>query len=552
MILDFTGAGGMGQVFKAQHRRMKRIVALKLLTAAAVKNASNVMRFQREVEAAAKLTHSNIVTAYDAGVANGKNYLVMEYVEGSDLSAHVKKNGPIPVAKAVDYILQAARGLEFAHGEGVIHRDIKPANLLLDRKGIVKILDMGLARLDLLECDVATRADLTGTGTVMGTIDYMAPEQARSPRHADARADIYSLGCSLYFLITGKATYDGESLTAKIVAHQIDPIPSLRDVKCEVPPQLDTVFKKMVAKKVEDRYQSITEVVADLEKCRDGLQSASVRDATAMRRSSQTQIGLATGQGPSQMNARWLIGTGAAGLLLVFLGIVVAVRNKDGKEVARIEVLDGNSFEVQSTSPHATATPHSADPVTLPTTANVAPEPDSSLAAPSISATDPAPPIANAPFDAKQARAHQDAWAKHLGSTAEKTNSIGMRMTLVPPGDFLMGSSDKQVEAALKAAAEIEVDGPTKDHIQTAERPQHQVIITRPFWMGTTEVTVAHFRKFAEATAFVTEAEQYGFGNSFKTVADENTTAADKQQHWHAPGFRVTCERCPNSAALGG
>ena len=143
-ILDKIGAGGMGQVFKAQHRKMKRLVAIKMLPPAMTKDAAAVARFQREVEAAAKLRHPNIVAADDAAEANGVHFLVMEYVEGKDLSAMVKKNGPFPVNKAVNYILQAARGLEFAHSEGVVHRDIKPANLLLDKKEVVKILDMGL------------------------------------------------------------------------------------------------------------------------------------------------------------------------------------------------------------------------------------------------------------------------------------------------------------------------------------------------------------------------------------------------------------------------
>ena len=186
------------------------------------------LAFEREVEAAAKLRHPNIVAADDAGEANGVHFLVMEYVDGKDLSALVKKNGPFPVDKAVNYILQAARGLEFAHGEGVVHRDIKPANLLLDKKGVVKILDMGLARIRVMPM-AESQAELTGTGTIMGTVDYMAPSRPSTPSTPMHRADIYSLGISLYYLLAGKAAYGGETAMEKLMAHQKQPIPSLQD-----------------------------------------------------------------------------------------------------------------------------------------------------------------------------------------------------------------------------------------------------------------------------------------------------------------------------------
>jgi serine/threonine protein kinase len=264
LLLEKIGAGGMGQVFKAQHRRMDRIVAIKMLPVAMTKDQPAIARFEREVKAGAKLEHPNIVTAHDADQANGVHFLVMQYVEGSDLSALVKQNGPFPVEKAVNYILQAAKGLEFAHKKGVVHRDIKPANLLLDSEGTIKILDMGLARIESVG-DAAPQADLTNTGAVMGTVDYMAPEQALDTKTADARADIYALGCSLFYLLTGKAIYDGDTLMKKLVAHREQPIPSIRSVRAEVPEQVEAAFKKMVAKKTEDRNKSMTEVIAALE-----------------------------------------------------------------------------------------------------------------------------------------------------------------------------------------------------------------------------------------------------------------------------------------------
>jgi serine/threonine protein kinase len=260
VVLEKLGQGGMGMVFKAHDRRMNRIVAIKVLPPAFTKKPHAVQRFQREVQAAARLVHPNIVASFDAGQDIGAYFLVMEFVDGSDLSRLVKQQGPLGVAQAVGCILQAARGLEHAHGAGVIHRDIKPGNLLLDRGGTVKILDMGLARFEETADHPDAMDELTQAGSVLGTSDYMAPEQALNSKNADQRADIYGLGCTLWYLLTGKPMYSGETMMEKLMAHRDAPIPSLRAVRPESPKKLEAIFQRLVAKKAEDRYQSLREI----------------------------------------------------------------------------------------------------------------------------------------------------------------------------------------------------------------------------------------------------------------------------------------------------
>ncbi len=292
VVLDEIGAGGMGVVFRAEHRRMKRMVAVKLLPQALTNSPTAISRFHREVEAAAKLTHPNIVAAYDADEAAGAHFLVMEYVAGTDLSRLVRTRGTVSVATAVDLIAQVARGLDHAHRRGVVHRDIKPGNLLLDEHGVVKILDMGLAR--VLESDMP-QEELTQSGRLMGTVDYMAPEQALDVKRADQRADIYSLGCTLYFLLAGRAIAPDGTMTTKLLWHQTHAVPSLLDIAPDAPPALDELFQRMLAKKPDDRPQSLAEVLQALEPIRRELGLSPDNDSAWMRPPGPGEYGVPRG-----------------------------------------------------------------------------------------------------------------------------------------------------------------------------------------------------------------------------------------------------------------
>jgi formylglycine-generating enzyme required for sulfatase activity len=293
------GAGGMGTVYKAVHRHMERVVALKVVREDAVASPDAIARFQREVKAAARLEHPNIVTAYDAGEQRGICYLVMEFVDGCDLARHVREQGPLAVEQAVDCAIQAARGLGYAHQQGMIHRDIKPANLMLGRSGTVKVLDLGLARFrEVATLDTASlpsaagagehhavaplhdagsghgvtglREDpLTQAGTVHGTLAYMAPEQREDPRGADHRADIYSLGCTIYFLLTASPLPGlGADPTGRSAGHE-SVAASLRRVRPEVPSGVAAVVEKMTEPRPDDRFASMSQVVEALQDATD-------------------------------------------------------------------------------------------------------------------------------------------------------------------------------------------------------------------------------------------------------------------------------------------
>lgn len=267
VVIDKLGQGGMGTVLLAKHRRMDRKVAIKVLPVTVLESKDAVARFYQEVKVAAQLTHPSIVHAYDAGEHHGFHYLVMEYVPGHDLAQVLSQLGLIPSSLAMDYILQTASGLEYAHNKGIVHRDIKPSNLLLNDEGTIKILDMGLARIGNA-LDQESSLHLTTTGQVMGTVEYMSPEQAEDTRQADARSDIYSLGCTLYRLVTGKGPYSRDTIVKTILAHRDAEIPVI-DTGSPDDEALNQLFQKMVAKDPADRFQTVTELITAIRMIED-------------------------------------------------------------------------------------------------------------------------------------------------------------------------------------------------------------------------------------------------------------------------------------------
>lgn len=302
LILEQLGEGSMGVVFKAWHRKMGRVVALKVIRKERLTSAEVVHRFQREIRAAAQLTHPNIVHAYDADEVDGTHFLVMEFVDGASLARLLKLWGPVPIPLACDFAHQVALGLDHAYERGVVHRDIKPANLLYVptrarpvsaymvggdqstvensrdprathpegfwscQPALIKILDMGLATSDSRTTPDPS-GDLTAFGGMVGTPDFIAPEQARDARTADIRADLYSLGCTFYYLLAGKVPFPGGSLAEKVLQHQLDEPPPIEELRPEVPSDLARILRKLMAKRAEDRYQTPAELALELTPC---------------------------------------------------------------------------------------------------------------------------------------------------------------------------------------------------------------------------------------------------------------------------------------------
>src|SRR5262245_34334005 len=264
-----AGSGGMSSVYRARDAVLERTAAIKILHEHLSADREYVERFRREARALAQLNHPNIVTVIDRGEFEGRQFIVFQHVEGENLKELVEREGQLPVDQALALVQQVARGLAFAHDHGVVHRDVKPHNVLIDEDGVAKVTDFGIAR------SLEPGDGLTETGALLGTSEYIAPEQASGAR-VDERSDQYSLAVVLHELLTGKPPYTGDNFMAVAMKHIQEPVPSVREARPDVSPRLDGIGARAMAKRPEDRWPSTEAMMAALEAARVGTESTPV------------------------------------------------------------------------------------------------------------------------------------------------------------------------------------------------------------------------------------------------------------------------------------
>ncbi|MGO8749620.1 MAG: efflux RND transporter periplasmic adaptor subunit [Thermoguttaceae bacterium] len=362
-LIEELGQGGMGTVYKALHTKLDRVVALKVLSRGRVEDRQAISRFEREMKAVGKISHPNVVQAYDAREIDGMPVLIMEFVDGLDLAEIVRRSGPLPIAEACELVRRTALALECAREHGLVHRDVKPSNIMLTAAGEVKLLDLGLARFYVQGGEgvlpVPAGEETTGSGLAMGTADYMAPEQASDCHSVDIRADLYSLGCTLYKLLSGRAPFGGRQHAGaleKMNAHVHQPVPPVRDLTPAVPEELAAILNRMLAKDPGDRFATPADVAAVLEPFCKGANLADLAaraSAAAIRESSSMPShidesranagGICASPEPRRVS-RWpfvrtlLIALGFLGALAAgFAAGVMIMINKNGEKY-RVEV----------------------------------------------------------------------------------------------------------------------------------------------------------------------------------------------------------------------
>ena len=527
-ILEILGQGAFGTVLKAFDEQLHRVVAIKVMSTEMAATSPARKRFLREAQSSAAVRHENVVNIYNVG-EKPIPFLVMEFIPGQTLQQRLKATGPLDVPEVLRLGKQIAYGLAAAHSEQLIHRDVKPGNILLDSSidDRVKITDFGLAR-------AADDASMTQSGMIAGTPLYMAPEQALGQK-LDQRADLFSFGSVLYQMLGGRPPFRAPNSIAVLKRVVEDRPRPLNELIPEIPEWMCHIVARLHEKNPDDRFQSAKEVGELLDVCLTDLQQGRLPQVDAppstVKLIEEAQVrptplqvvrpsvrsvlkvvaalliliaGLAITEATgmtklSQAVVRLVLGSGTLVIETDDPNLTVSV---DGEEVT----ITGAGIKQLTLTPgkHQIAAFKNGEPikqelVTITRNGEVrlrlslerSPEiaRSRSVRAGNNSPAD-APPSAIAPFDAEQAKTHQEAWAKHLGVPVEYENSIGMKFRLIPPGEFLMGSTPEEIDTALQLATDNQT---WKQHIQS-EGPQHRVILTQPIYVGVTEVTQAQYQ----------------------------------------------------------
>lgn len=534
-VLEVIGVGGMGVVFRAEDPQLQREVALKAMKPAIAASPSAKERFLREARAIAAIEHPHIVPVYQVGEDRNIPFIALQYLRGESLLTRLARTGKLEPREIVRIGRDVASGLAAAHRRGLVHRDIKPDNIWLDEAtGWARILDFGLAR----QHDVDT--GLTQVGLVIGTPKYMSPEQAQGET-VDHRSDLFSLGSVLYHLASGRPPFAGPNLTATLMAVAAAQPTPIETLVPTLHPELARLIGRLLAKSRTDRPQTADEVARTLSELEPQLTEPegatlqyqrsptavettptvvtvapiSEKPGTSGRRHSRTRlvfcllavlllaglITIVTKQGTVTINIPDNVADDVQVQILTGTD-EVAVLDKRNQWTAKLSggqyTLDlrGGQDEFHLKDNRLTVSRFGKSIVEIDYTptrsvAKAVPPSDGSSKSGWHGWPADAPPPAIAPFDAEQAKRHQEAWAKYLGVPVEYTNSLGMKFRLIPPGEFLMGSTPEEIEAALKVAGEDQI---WRERIQS-EAPQHKVILTKPVYVGVTEVTQTQYEQ---------------------------------------------------------
>lgn len=346
-LLDLAGGGGMGLVYRARDVRLDREVAVKIVSEGGADNDEVIRRFRTEAQSAARLDHENIARVFHVGESDGLSYIVFEFVEGTNVRDLVVRQGPLSIPEAVSIAVQVAFALDHASRRDVVHRDIKPSNVMLTRDGRVKVVDMGLSRL----AHVDQTSEATASGVTLGTFDYISPEQARDPRNADVRSDIYSLGCTLFFVLSGRPPFPDGNEVQKLLKHQAEAPPDLRALRPDVPAELAAIVRRMLAKEPGRRQQTASAVVSELSVLTERLRIEVPRggEMIVLRPPSNWRSALA-------QHLPWLVPLAA--LVLIVLGMQFA--GSGGSEEPLAHFPAGASADAATEDPSSPATSNSA------------------------------------------------------------------------------------------------------------------------------------------------------------------------------------------------